>query len=263
MQPLKANAISFFIGVILTLAPTIFFFNSSEPESGIPNYNFSTEPPISDWNDKRLKRRSHEGDLDLAQRLTSTISASIYHCEFDEAPRLLENLVFLFKIPEFEQGHLALKSLRCGYCHQIAYILAKALLLQGIPAEVWGLNGHIVTLITIDQIRYIADPDFGIGPIKYEETTSNKTLKLYLDIVGDDTLWQEAVRKPLSSLDDDGRYYSMDELNEIEKSQERVILKLETTAYILMLLGLFVLATSIREFLDIRTQDIGTPKDCA
>ncbi len=238
----------------------IFLLSKPNPEIGIANYNFSTEPQISNWNDKRLKRLPNEDDLDLVKRLTTIISSSIYHCELNAAPRLLDNLAFFFKLQEFEQGHLTPKSLRCGYCHQIAYILAKALSLQGVSAEVWGLNGHVVTLVTINKIRYIADPDFGIGPIKYEKTTSNETLQLYLNIIGDNAAWQEAVQKPLSSMKDDGRYYPMEKLSKIEKAQETITIKLEITAYLLMLLGLFVLTTSIRTFLDIRTRDIGNAK---
>ena len=119
--------------------------------ANIPGYDFAPDSRLIGWNDPRLVRANGENDLTFAARLTTNVHRATYHCEMGQ--------------DWGSYGLLAIEGFVCGYCHQRAYILAKALLNGGLSsATMLGLNGHVVTVFTHDNQLYAADPDYGVLP---------------------------------------------------------------------------------------------------
>ena len=126
---------------------------------------------LASWNDPRLNRMSGETDLEFADRMLNVVHDSTYHCEPDDYRQswftwLIWKLGIYSIIPGNNQGVLDLKTFRCGFCHQRAFILAKVLRDRGIKsAEVLGLSGHVVTVFKDNNKLYSVDPDYGVGPV--------------------------------------------------------------------------------------------------
>lgn len=135
----------------------------------IPGYSFPVELPITSWADIRLVRNPGEDDLALVNRLNRTVSSTYYHCDPDDAARPLDKLISKI-LPEaiMRDGFLGPRNMRCGFCHQSAYILSRALEANGLASYILGINGHVVSLVKLNDGNYIYDPDFGIGHIDYE-----------------------------------------------------------------------------------------------
>jgi hypothetical protein len=169
------------IGVALILTPVglVHYWPYARSEfipedlSQYPNsYYAAKDERLSSWNDERLHRHSNESDYDYAERMLETVHNATYHCEaynFQQSwfTWLSWKTGFYQLIPSTDFGVLDLKTFRCGFCHQRSYILAKVLRLGGIgSAEVLGVTGHVVTVITINDDLYALDPDLGVGPVK-------------------------------------------------------------------------------------------------
>lgn len=175
------------IGLPLTLAGLVFIFipialikfwpyahSQYIPEdlSIYPiSYYAAKNDRLGSWNDPRLERLSDEPDYEYAKRMLDTVHHATYHCEafnFQQSwfTWLSWKTGFYLLSPGVDFGVLDLKTFRCGFCHQRSYILAKVLRRGGISsANVLGLIGHVITVITINDELYALDPDLGIGPV--------------------------------------------------------------------------------------------------
>ncbi|NIQ13941.1 MAG: hypothetical protein GTO02_05915 [Candidatus Dadabacteria bacterium] len=167
------------------------------------------------------------------------------------------------KIRGNEHGVLDLKTFRCGFCHQRAFILAKILKDRGIDsAGVLGLSGHVVTVFSENNSLYSVDPDFGVGPVKITGLDSN------MDI-GDAILEKDEIRQGLWSVyspligghserlidsvidfylsNDDNEYYNYDNLERIRSSQSILFFFEKVIELSFVICGLIVIGVSFFE----------------
>jgi hypothetical protein len=133
----------------------------------------------------------------------------------------------------------------CGFCHQSAFILAKALLNQGISASVFGLNGHVVTLVDISNVKWIADPDAGIGPFLYSTTMWSEIRPQYEAFAGSTGSWIEAFESSFAKTDDDASFAPMERLLALEKKQRLIIRGLEVLSWLVGVLGLILVVVGV------------------
>lgn len=145
-----------------------------------PGYSYAVTSPLKGWLDPRLRRKPGETDMPLASRLNKEIFNARYHCDFRETSRLIENIAALTFRDRFREVGLLYPEHLCGFCHQSAYILSRAMTNNGIDAIPLGLNGHVVTLMSLDGTAWLFDPDFGLGPFEYGDAIWG-TLKIITD----------------------------------------------------------------------------------
>ena len=127
---------------------------------------------LSTWDDSRLDRLDSESDFEFATRMLTTVHNATYHCEANNYQQswftwLTWRTGIYGLIPKNDLGVLDLKTFRCGFCHQRAFILARTMRQGGIEsAEVLGLSGHVVTVFTYNEELFALDPDLGVGPVR-------------------------------------------------------------------------------------------------
>jgi hypothetical protein len=138
-----------------------------------PGQSRAAEGYLSGWADERLRRRDGEDDLAFAGRLTTQVYRATYHCDAAEARQSLSASLAAARAPETSTyGYLDPSIMRCGFCHQRAFVLAEALRRGGlIDAKAFALNEHVVTLFSKEGRYYLADPDYGVGPVLYDGST--------------------------------------------------------------------------------------------
>jgi hypothetical protein len=138
--------------------------------AGPPGQSRAGEAPLSGWEDARLARIPDESDESFFERLTNVVYQSTYHCEATEARQSLAAALAADRAPEIEKfGYLDPSIVRCGLCHQRAFILSEALRRGGVSnVRTYGLNGHVITLAPSSTGYLILDPDYGVGPIRYD-----------------------------------------------------------------------------------------------
>jgi hypothetical protein len=127
---------------------------------------------LSSWDDHRLDRLDSESDFEFATRMLATVHNATYHCEAHNYQQswftwLTWRTGIYALIPKNDLGVLDIKTFRCGFCHQRAFILARTMRQGGIEsAEVLGLSGHVVTVFTFNEELFALDPDLGVGPVR-------------------------------------------------------------------------------------------------
>jgi len=138
-----------------------------------PGYSHAAEPHLAGWTDQRLRRIDGEDDLAFATRVGGIVHRATYHCESSETGQSWAAHIAAERAPEVRSyGYLDPRIVRCGYCHQRAFILAEALRRGGIEsAQAYSLQEHVITLFSVGDRYYIADPDYGVGPVIYDGST--------------------------------------------------------------------------------------------
>lgn len=239
------------LGLLMLLGAGFALVPQKLPTEGkYANYDHPTEPRLKGWSDPRLTRQPGESDLELATRLTQVIGSAIYHCDPDDYRSVAGRLSDLLDSPAGDrQGLLNPRLLNCGYCHQVAYVLARALTEQGVRARVFGLNGHVVTRFRVGEQRYIADPDLGIEPLPYTETLWRHAEASYSAIPWVGPEFMTVLQSVFATLDDDGPYYSMDFLTQLEKRQVRIYKAIRAASVLAGLAGLALVAWAALAFL--------------
>lgn len=111
----------------------------------------------------------------------------------------------------------------CGFCHQAAYFLARILDQHGISAYPLGLNGHVVTLVNIDNHRMIFDPDFGVGPFPYNSELWEMIADAYPSAISQNEVYSVAYEQAFRTVDDDVPYYNLQWLVEAEQQQRTAL----------------------------------------
>jgi hypothetical protein len=180
-----------FIGIILILTPFAVvkywpYAQSPYMPAELQDYDYgyflARTDRLASWDDPRLKRVDGEADLEFANRMLNIVHDSTYHCEAYDYRQswftwLTWKLGIYSIIPGNTQGVLDLKTFRCGFCHQRAFILAKVLRDRGIKsAEVLGINGHVITVFKDNNELYSVDPDFGVGPVNISGLDSGENI---------------------------------------------------------------------------------------
>jgi hypothetical protein len=202
------------LAVIAVLIAASVLVGPAEGTTGLATYDRALSPRLTGWDDPRL-RRGDETDLAFATRVTDVVSDAIYHCEPSEPQSLLSPLVAT------GEGILHPAHLRCGFCHQSAFVLAEALVRGGISAYARGLNGHVVTALSLDGTEYVADPDYGVMPFAIDwDDALPSALAAYVAVPDSE---QPRVRRAYGTADDDGPYYTMAHLRSLAERQDAAL----------------------------------------
>ncbi|EIC22549.1 hypothetical protein Thi970DRAFT_02820 [Thiorhodovibrio frisius] len=198
----------------------------------------------------RLQRREGESDWDFSTRLNQQVFESIYHCDYDFAPRAIERIVGLTPGSKLDQVGFLSPDIVCGFCHQVAFILAKALSNGGLNAKPLGVNGHVVTLAYIDGKPFVLDPDIGVGPIAYGDQMSDEAAHAYKTKLMDSTdqppspglvRYMNKIVEAYATTEDDRPYFTLDWMSRIQIRQQRYILFVTVFAYGIGFLGLLLI----------------------
>lgn len=218
-------------GLLITAGASIYFLHQQfpVPTSGAsPGYSHPIEARLLDWSDTRLQRRPQEGDFEFVSRLNDVVFRSFFHCEPDDRARPIDDLAWqllsLLPTRYLEHGLLYPKSIRCGFCHQAAYMVSRAATRAGVQVLPWSLNGHVVALAYIDENIYIFDPDLGVGPIDYIQYDKLKIRDSYNKHSG----WNDALEAAFKEVDDDRVYTEMRKLIKRENLHRSVVVLLES-----------------------------------
>lgn len=235
---------------VLSLAAYFVFSDvRNRPQTGpTPGMSHPLIQPLKSIKDPRLARLDGEDDMDFSKRLNQIVSQSFYHCDPDDATRIVDRIALHLLSGNYRaEGFLDPKSARCGFCHQSAFILSYALERWGVNSIVFGLNGHVVSLVKIDDQHYLFDPDYGVGPIPYPNYTS-LTVKNSYQKSG---LWNPSLIPVYATTRDDQPYMSMDWLKHARIHQQKMVFRVESIVILILSLSIIVfLGAVIRNFLN-------------
>ena len=238
------------IGLGCAVFVVALYYPVKERKTGNPGYGHAAIDYLSGWGDSRLKRKEGESDLDFVLRMNSTVHKATYHCGPTDDRRLVEHLVFILDdyfgsggtLNSRHQGFLT-PDLRCGLCHQRAYILAQSLVNSGIHAIVQGLNGHVVTLVELNGTKLLFDPDYGVGPIDYVNYDAVEIRNLY---------YRAGVNLPAEVADfivtqkDDDEYYTMTHLGDLSLRQDRLLAAVYVLSIIVFFFGSLMIYLGVK-----------------
>ena len=256
---------SIFISIPLTVISFWPAAHSQKMPDDISRYTNSyyapLSPRISSWGDARLKRIDNEGEMEYSQRMLSTVHNATYHCEAHNYYQswftwLSYQLGIYSLMPGNNHGVLDIKTFRCGFCHQRAYILATALRNGGIDsARVLGLNGHVITVFNINQDLYSLDPDFGVGPVKItgidsaDSKQDPQTAQRLWDAYNPFTqAWSDDFIKKIIGMyisQDDNEYYNIKNLDRLRIYQSILFSFEKLIEYLLYIMGFSLISLGI------------------
>ena len=237
------------LGVLLVVLGAAMFVGRDPPTTAPnapPPYGFALQPRLSGWSDTRLRRTAGETDMEFLTRTTRLVSESIYHCDYHNTPRVVDWITSrVFPGAFNDVGLLTPQALPCGFCHQVAYVLARALRNGGVDAEPMVLNGHVVTIARVGGRRWLVDADFGVGPVEYPVSFSVIEAE-YRRVTGQDDNWTAQIAAAYSTVADDQPFYTMAWLDETEFRQRWLISFLEKTRWGLVVAGLVLIVARRR-----------------
>ena len=204
------------------------------PKTGpVPGMSYATAPALKSFDDPRLARLDGESSLDFATRINLTLFEAFYHCDTNDAARVVDRLATYLLPREYrDQGFLDLKSARYGFCHQSAFMLSHALAAGGVDARPIGLIGHVVSPVKIGESAYLFDPDYGVSSIPYPDYSVSE-VKFAYEQFG---RWKGALEPVYASAKNDQPYYSMEWLDKVLTRQRTAVVLVET--FVLLALSL-------------------------
>ena len=190
----------------------------------------------------QFARGPEEPELDYVQRMSNLVYSATGHClPSDSRLSTIERLLLL-PIPELKwQGILTIERFECGFCHQRSHILSTILGQNGTESFVLGLNGHVVVQFAIGDSTYVADPDYGIAPFRYDlqrEALRAEAMAVYAAIGSSN---DELIANMYATSEDNGPYISPTILYILEAYQ-RIAFWLATAAATLCVVGSLVLS---------------------
>lgn len=224
-------------------------YSPIEPINGtVPGYHFLATAQLEGFQDSRLKRQAGEDDYQFAVRALDVVGQTIYHCEDNRATQswLLRLAAFLRLKKAEDQGLLVPIKLKCGLCHQTAYILARVLRAEGISAFQYGLSGHVVTRANLNGEDYYLDPDFSVGPFKVYDPNLGQKLKSRYANAGVNEQRAEFIAKLYTTTDDNTIYHSVEELDGIANKQQKWLMAEKFIEYALGVLGIIMAFQGLR-----------------
>jgi len=201
--------------------------------------------PVSGFDDRRFERLPGETDLAYATRATALVHAAIYHCQYLDFDQTWMTALVARFFPAFfsrDVGILDPAGLRCGFCHQVAFVLAEILARNGIDtAQAWGLIGHVVTRFEIDGMSYCTDPDYGVGPFPTPwddpEILERIVTAYYRNAITEEEK-AAIVIDAYVTVDDNARYYTMPRLRSIAAEQRAILQYQRPIEHLLLVSGL-------------------------
>lgn len=235
------------LGGLALLFPLWWPSPATSSHADFPGMTRASDALLSGWDDPRLARKADETDLAFTERAMRTIHRATYHCEARQNSQTLAATLAASRAPETSTfGYLDPSILRCGFCHQRAFLLTETLRRGGITnARTFGLNGHVVTLVRIGDASYMVDPDFGVGPIKYESTSYASTAVSHYSTVTDAEMVKHLTDGAFSTMGDDVEYMTHDWLLALSARQLNVVreveLQLTRAGALLVALGLVLM----------------------
>ncbi len=138
----------------------------------VTGYNYATLSRISSFDDARLQRHEGETAVAFADRIVKVVNLATYHCDVNDFRHSWWTWIAAkTHLIERQQGVLSTSKFVCGFCHQRAFVLAKALRRGGLEdAATYGLNGHVVTVYSANGKRYAIDADYGVRSFEFPES---------------------------------------------------------------------------------------------
>lgn len=234
----------------------------------VPGYTYPAEDKLSGWSDPRIVRRAGESELEFAKRASENIYKSTFHCAYDDDRQSwFTALASRLGMVDEQQmyGVLAIETFRCGFCHQRATLLARAMRNGGIEsAFVLALDGHVVTGFRHDGRDYAADADYGIGPFEtrwhdiahLRETIENQysgVRALFGDYVAN------IIVNAYLTTHNNGEYMTYDYMSNLMDRQSNVLRLERLVEVISFVAGAFLIACALyrsqRKRLDRRRQN--------
>jgi len=213
----------FFISVIVN----VNFAPKFEGLSGWELLGYTTLAPnikaLNGWDDARFRKIEGEDDLVFAIRLNKNIYNSYWHCNYKSIRSGVEFIASKISSDSFLSVGFLSPERGCGWCHQAAYILAKALVQNKIKAYPLGLNGHVVVKAIINDKELIFDPDYGVGPLPYKDNLGGIIRESYPSELKYDNRLIEPLYIAYATKADDIPYFSMEILDEFERNQRLII----------------------------------------
>lgn len=224
---------------------------------GLAGYNWSPSPMLSGFDDSRLDRREGETALTYSARVSRAVDDAVYNClDLNMAQSWLLGALAWIGVTDAGEGVLAPTGLRCGLCHQVAYVAARALTNAGIPAHPLGLNGHVVTAFIVGENAYVIDPDLGVGPLQLDAPDlAGMATALYLPKAGEE--WTNVIVDIIASREDNEPYYNMAYLDQIAERQGVVLVMESTLEISLMIAGVALVAFGAA--LDVPSKRLSSP----
>lgn len=169
------------IGALLIAFGAGHFFHEYQPrgresDEPIAGYTYIEGPTLAELPRSAFARGEGETDVNYAARMTMLVHHSTYHCDAGDHQLSLPGLIvqsamrLVGRDPQFYQGLVRKRTLRCGLCSERSIALSKILSDHGLDSYAQGLNGHVASKFTVNGIDYLADPDYGVGPFPYAST---------------------------------------------------------------------------------------------
>lgn len=246
--------------IVLLSAAYLSFHYRPFPEdfTGLKGYYYAVAEPLDGFSDPRLARLAGESEMIFATRALAAVSDSLFHCEDNSAKQswLLRAMTALKLVNKENQGLLVPMMLRCGLCHQVAYILARALRTGGVEAEAFGLSGHVVTRAKLQGETYYLDADVGVGPIRAGDPNLKQTLEVIYKAATNETQANRIVGMYMSTADN-VPYYSNASLDEIAQRQSKWLSAQWLCEIALWITGLYLILRTAWNTLGLPTRTQG------
>ena len=230
----------------------------SENSSGLRSYYYAVAEPLDGYSDPRLVRLAGESDMNFATRALAAVSDALFHCEDNSAKQswLLRTVTALKLVTKESQGLLVPTKLRCGLCHQVAYILARALRTGGLEADAFGLSGHVVTRAKLNGETYYLDADMGVGPFRGSDPNLKQTLEVIYKSATNEDQANRIVGMFMSTADN-VPYYSNVSLDAVAQRQARWLIAQRLLELGMWIAGLYLVSRFAWNAFGQRTQAAG------
>ena len=238
-------------GIALGCLSLFFIFSSLAPRPTAirPGFGLTTGKRLEGFDDRRLSRIAGENDQQFAARIGRNVYGATYNCQdLSVKQKWLIHLIEKFGLADsfgLQDQHLvgllSARNFVCGYCHQTAYIAARALINGGVAADVFNLNNHVITRFFSDNRTFYLDPDFGVGPFSVEDPEFENTIKAAYRPISSDSQFFDVINGMLNK-EDDHPYFSMDMLGELANRQEKLIAAEDFIQWAALITALFLAA---------------------
>jgi hypothetical protein len=235
------------VGLACLFLATEHFTHRYQPRGigkNISGYDHISGPTLAEVPRREFHRRSGETNLAYVKRMTMLVHLATYHCaptdhRLSFIETALEKVMSgLRHDPQFAFGLIERKRLRCGFCSERATVLADILRESDFEASALGLEGHVATLVVVGGIKYLADPDYGVGPYRYGLTES-ELRRIYLSSSIPELT--NLVVPMVANRTDDAPYYSMEFFDNLKTIRDALFLGSNILAIGLTVIGLALL----------------------
>ena len=211
----------------------------SKPDAGRAGMATSTLRLISAFPDSTFDISESEAPLGYVKRVTDLVHLTTYHCNPKNYQlSLLERLSLrLSGSPTtFDQGILVKHRFGCGFCHQRAFLVHQAIGRNGLDSIVFGLNGHVVVKVTIEDKEYLTDPDYGVGPFAYTADVTALDADVRRSYATAPSANLDLISGIYTTLENNGPYAAKT-LESIYESQATIFWQARIGAYVLLLIS--------------------------